>query len=164
MKDSAIDRYILRQSGSLSVTEMSKETGLSKEELAERRQKLFDEVSVLSVNQRRTQLIMKLAEGYDEIFKRISSAEDKLVAGMVNAGTNALKVQLKELREMEKQDRSEVEAANRALKEQLLSIVEKAGDRTIGALAERFPELSVDDIEAEFRANVLQVAREFDED
>lgn len=163
MGDPHIDAMLIRWAGVKSYDEIGEITGIAPLEVARRTKDALAAVGVLEVHERRVKLMMTLESIIAEVDTRKEDASNRDLGGLLNASRAAAATILKELREIEKSNRADLDAVNRRHAQEMVRIVERAGERVIGALTERFPGVAADDIHAMLRQNILDISHEVDE-
>lgn len=158
-EDSKLTRWIAQNLGRLSPNEISEQTGVPPEDVVRRAQEYYDSV-VLTAQQQYAQSVMLYRDMVNEAMERAKNASDRDSSAHITAGKNALAQLEKAVSSWEKRERdSETDAIYARV---LMKIVEKAFDRSLGALGERFPDADREVIEDEFRKNLMAVSAEFD--
>lgn len=159
---SKTNRLLINGYGVYSAEQLSEQTGIPAGEIAKRQQALFDSIDVLDIAKRRAKLMLQLEAIGNDMAERIPNASDRNAKGLADSVRASVATVLKELREMEKADRVDIERVALRRSEQLVEIVDRAYYKQLGRLEERFG-VSADDLEDEFKADLMAIAREYDE-
>jgi hypothetical protein len=96
-----------------------------------------------------------------EVEERLPGLSDRNLAPAVNAAAGALGRQLRVLEGWRDDVSKDLEVVNGVYAQVLVGIVERAFERLLGRLEERFG-VSGEDLRSEFEGLVLEVAGEFD--
>lgn len=160
----SIDQKLVMYAGTKTPEEISEITGVPAEEVAKRTLGILNKVDYFSIQQKRAQMMFMLQGVISEVYVRRESMSDRnLGSAMNSAGGNIQRI-LKTLEDMEKRDEKSMQAQEEAYARRLLIIVQRAFDRQLGALTERYPTIEAKDIAADFQAQIMAVAREMDID
>lgn len=162
--DTSLDRRLIElYAKGRSIEQVSEDTGIPPEQVASRtelalRRDLFSEDARILL------ILRKLEEMADEIHSRVPTMSDRNISAAVNAAAGAFQRVLTELRKLRAEGQADLDTVSKRHKEAFLQIIDRATQRTIGSLSERFSDVPVEDIESEFREHILTVAREVDEE
>lgn len=159
---SSIDETLIRYAGVKSPQEISDLTGIPAEDVLRRIHEVLNSIDILSIEQMRAKMVIMLLGFIAEIDARRDAAVDRNFAAMANAvGGNISRV-LKELEDTEKRTKLDIEAINRRRAHELVEMLEKTYDKSIGELAAMFPQADLPEIETIFRKNLMILAAEYD--
>jgi hypothetical protein len=160
----SVDQILVTYAGTKTPEEIGVLTGIPADEVAKRTLAVLNKVDYFTIQQKRAQMMLMLQGVISEVYVRRESMSDRnLGSAMNSAGGNIQRI-LKTLEDMEKRDEKSMQAQEEAYARRLLMIVNRAFDRQLGALTERFPAIDAKDIAAEFQASIMSVAREMDID
>lgn len=156
-RDERLVKFAIKR---MSPAEVEIQTGWPAEVVARETRRLLE--SYDSVYDDRQQLqLMKLVQAR-HVARLESEAEDgnkdswkPLLDGLKNWQS--------QIENSMKRTDADLEKVNAAQARVLLDIVQSSFDRTLGALKERYPEISVDEIEETFRTHLVAVATEREE-
>lgn len=158
---SSIDEKLIRYAGVKTPAEISELTGVPAEDVARRIYDILNSIDLLSIEQMRAKAMITLLGFIAEIDERKETAVDRNFAAMANAAGGNLARVLKELEDMEKRTKLDIEAINQRRAHELVSMIERSVDRSIGELTARFPELDAVEIEATFRKHLTALAADY---
>lgn len=156
--DERIDRLIWRSIGRKSARAIAEDTGLSVEQVAFRRTELLDSIDELTIQQKRAKLLVDLQEIADKAREDYDDEPDKDKGSkLLTVAVGSIKTVLGEMRQMEKQDTSKVEALNMLRIRELVELVQEAVDSSVPEIAEKYG-ADEDDLFAIFNANLGKAA------
>lgn len=160
---SSIDERLIRYAGVKTPEEISEITGIPALDVVRRIHEVLNSVDILTIEQKRAKMVLTLETMVAEAVSRISSATDRNIGALLNStGGNVTRV-LNELEAMETRTKMDIEAINKRRAHELVTIVERSFDRSLGELSARYPDVDQDEIQAVFRAHLMTVANEYDE-
>jgi hypothetical protein len=162
-KELPVDQKLIAFYGSKTPTEIAEETGLTAIEVAKRTEQLLGERDYLSEDAKVQVVIQRLDTISAEIERRLPSMSDRNIAAAANASAGALGRVLKELRELRKESKVDMDALSARYAQTMVSIVEASFNRLLGRLMERYPAEDPMELQGEFQALMLEVSREYDE-
>lgn len=162
-KELPVDQKLITGYGNKTPTELAEETGLTPIEVAKRTAELLGERDYLAEDARISVLVNRLDSMAAEIERRLPGMSDRNVATSVNAAAGALGRTLKELRELRRESKVDLEALQNRYAQTMVSIVEASFNRMLGRLAERYPDQDPMELQAEFQGLILEVSKEYDE-
>jgi succinate dehydrogenase/fumarate reductase flavoprotein subunit len=123
--DARIERLVFRYAGQKTVREIGELAGITPDQVIRVKQRVFDNIDVLDINQRRAKLMMDLQTIADEAIEAFrNESEAKAKGPLLSAATQAIKSVLAEVRNLEKQSTGEVNALNAKRVEELLRLVD----------------------------------------
>jgi hypothetical protein len=158
----SIDQKLINYAGVLPPTRIAELTGVPAEEVAKRTLEVLNSIDYFTVEQMRAKQIIMLNSMIAEALNRLPTASDKAAPAYMNATGGNIHRAIKELEAMEARAQANHSAMEQAYARRMVYIVGRAFDRQLGKLAERFPAVAAGDIAAEFRATILEIAREID--
>jgi hypothetical protein len=162
-KELPVDQKLIAFYGSKTPTEIAEETGLTAIEVAKRTEQLLGERDYLSEDAKVQVVIQRLDTISAEIERRLPSMSDRNIAAAANASAGALGRVLKELRELRKESKVDMDALSARYAQTMVSIVEASFNRLLGRLMERYPAEDPMELQGEFQALMLEVSKEYDE-
>jgi len=160
--DFEVDRFLVRHYGRLSPVELGERTGLDSVEVARRLERVLGERDFLGEEARVGVLLARLDALVGEVEERLPGLSDRNLAPAVNAAAGAIGRVLRELRDLRERNAVDVERVNGVYAGVLVRVVERAFERLVGRLEERF---GVDGVEVrgEFLELLAEVGGEFDD-
>lgn len=162
MEANSIDQTLIRFYGVKSPEEIAEITGISAISIAKRTEEALGRRDYLG-EAARIQLLMAKLEGMaDEIQQRLPDMSDRNVSAAVNAAAGAMGRVLGQLTKIQAANRVDLDAVHSRYADEMVRIVEASYNRQLGKLAERYPDVPQEDLEAEFHELVLTVSREAD--
>jgi hypothetical protein len=162
-KELPVDQKLITGYGNKTPAELAEETGLTPIEVAKRTAELLGERDYLAEEARIAVLVNRLDSMSAEIERRLPGMSDRNIATSVNAAAGALGRTLKELREMRKESKVDLDALQSRYAQTMVSIVEASFNRLLGRLMERYPAEDPMELQGEFQALMLEVSKEYDE-
>lgn len=157
-----VDEILIRNAGVKTPAEISEITGVPAEDIARRIHEILNSVDILTIEQKRAKMVLMLEAMIAEAQSRMATATDRVIGAILNStGGNVTRV-LNELSEMENRTKMDIEAINQRRAHELLHMIERAVDRSIGELASRNPEFNRDEVEEVFRGHLVALAAEYD--
>lgn len=136
--DSRIEKLIWRSIGRKSVRKMAEETGLPVEMVARIRTELLDGVDELTIDQKRTKLLVDLQDIADTARSDYDSADDTDSGSkLLTVAVGAIKTVLGEMRQIEKSSNGAVEALNQMRIRELMRLIDLTVAKTFAVLSER---------------------------
>lgn len=158
----SIDETLIRYAGVKTPQEIADLTGIPAEDVARRIHEVLNSIDVLTIDQMRAKMVITLQGFVAEVDARKETAVDRNFAAMANAAGGNISRVLKELDDMERRTKVDIEAINQRRAHELVSMLERTFDRSVGELLARFPEVDQDEIEAVFRKHLVALAAEYD--
>lgn len=159
-----VDKLLLREYGRRSPAELEVLTGVPAVEVAQRLERVLGERDFLGEDARIGVLLHRLDVMVAEVEGRLAGVADRNLGAVVNAAAGAIGRQLRVLEGLRERSGADVERVQGVYARELVRIVELSFERLLGRLEERYPEVSADDLRAEFEECVLVVAREVDDE
>lgn len=139
MGDPHIDAMLIRWAGVKSYDEIGEMTGIAPLEVARRTKDALAAVGVLEMHERRVKLMMTLESIIAEVDTRKEDASNRDLGGLLNASRAAAATILKELREIEKSSRVDVNAITSSQGRLLGQVVDVALTHLRDELKKRYP-------------------------
>lgn len=136
--DAQIDKIIWKNAGILSVRDLARKTGLSPDHVLRRKNQLFDEVDVLTVQQHRQKLTIDMQRIANDAQKSAENAPLEFRAGLLNSAIAAIKTVLGQLDKQTKGEQTVVDKLNERRVQELLSIVRDSVDISVAQVAELY--------------------------
>jgi sugar-specific transcriptional regulator TrmB len=158
----SIDQKLVQMAGAFTPTEISEKTGIPVEEVAQRTLQVLNSVDYFTIEQMRAKQTIMLNQMVTEGVARMEAATDRNVSGIMNATGGNIFRALKVLEDIEKKASLNTASMEAAYARRLLSIVERAFDRYLGKLSERFPDVDAQDIADGFQQAIMEMAQEVD--
>ena len=136
--DSRIEKLIWRSIGRKSVRKMAEETGLPVETVARIRTELLDGVDELTIDQKRTKLLVDLQDIADTARSDYDSADDTDSGSkLLTVAVGAIKTVLGEMRQIEKSSSGAIDALNQMRIRELMRLIDLTVAKTFAVLSER---------------------------
>lgn len=136
--DSRIEKLIWRSIGRKSVRKMAEETGLPVETVARIRTELLDGVDELTIDQKRTKLLVDLQDIADTARSDYDSADDTDSGSkLLTVAVGAIKTVLGEMRQIEKSNTGAIDALNQMRIRELMRLIDLTVAKTFAVLSER---------------------------
>ena len=158
------DQYIQRYVGVKSPRQIADRLGIDPKDVLRRSRELLDEIDVLTVQQKRQQLIIRLNSIANDAEAASKSASDEFKAGLLNAAVNAYDRVLRQLAQQDEADSSAVEALNRLRVRELLDLMREVVEHSVVAVVREYGlEEHEDDIFAVFNRHLQLAADRRDE-
>lgn len=147
--DDRISRLIWRSIGKKSARQIAEDTGLTVEQVAFRRTELLDSIDELTIQARRTKLLVDLQEIADTARDDYATADDTDSGSkLLTVAVGAIKTVLGEMRAIEKQSTAAVDSLNMLRVRELVSLIQEAVDTSVPEIAKEYdiPEQALFDI------------------
>lgn len=158
----SLDQKLVEYAGAYTPEEIAEKTGLTPEDVARRTVNVLNSVDYFTVQQMRARSMIMLNRLIAEAMGRLESVSDRNLGALLNSTGGNLQRTLKELADLEKQAEKNSSALEKAYAKRLLTIVDRAFDRYLGRLAERYPGEDPKEIAEGFQRTILEIAREID--
>lgn len=160
--DSRIEKLIWRSIGRKSVRKMAEETGLPVETVARIRTELLDGVDELTIDQKRTKLLVDLQDIADTARSDYDSADDTDSGSkLLTVAVGAIKTVLGEMRQIEKSSSGAIDALNQMRIRELMRLVDTTVTRTLEEVATTH-DLELTELLGIFQSHLIPAARELD--
>ena len=163
--DDRLEKLIWKGLGRKSVRKMAEETGLSVEQVAFIRAELLDGTDELTIDQKRTKLLVDLqdiADNARDDYDGIVGTEPDAASKLLTVAVGAIKTILGEMRQMEKSSNGAVEALNQMRIRELMRLIDLTVAKTFAVLSERHG-LEEDEMYEIFQGFLKPAARELQE-
>jgi hypothetical protein len=159
----SIEEKLIGWAGVKTPQEISELTGIPAEDVLRRITEILNSVDILSIEQKRAKMVLALEVFIQEALSRIHDATDRNIGAIINSTGGNISRVLAELSDMEERAKLDIEAINRRRAHELLYMIERAVDRSIGELSGRYPELDQAEIESVFRGHLVELAAEYED-
>lgn len=159
--DPRIERIVWRSLGVKSVRQIAEETGLNPEQIFAVKREMLDAVDVLSVQEKRTKILVAMEQLAQDALDRADGASDEFAAGMLNAARGAMKDMLTEFNRASKQDQGAIERLNQLRLREILRLVDTTVQRTLSEIASTH-NLNEFDLQAIFQKHLVPAAEGMD--
>lgn len=137
--DSRIEKLIWRSIGRKSVRKMAEETGLPVEIVARIRTELLDGVDELTIDQKRTKLLVDLQDIADTARSDYDSADDTDSGSkLLTVAVGAIKTVLGEMRQIEKSSSGAIDALNQMRIRELMRLIDLTVAKSFSRISERY--------------------------
>lgn len=137
--DRRTERAIWRGMLTKSVRQLADETGLTTDAVLRIRNQMLESVDALSIDQRRTKLLVELQEISDRARQEFETTTDaRSKAPLLATSVSAMKVVLGELRNLEKTGSAEVDTLNALRLQELTTLMRETVDGGVAEVAEKF--------------------------
>lgn len=156
-----IDELIWRGIGVKSVRVIAEEAGVRPDEVLRRKNELLDEIDVLTIQEKRARLLVRLQEIANSTQEDYEASPYEFKAGLMNSAIAAIKTVLQELARMDKQDSSKVEALNQKRIAELVDLVREVVDVSVSEISEEHG-LDEDEVYDVFNRNMIEAASKRD--
>lgn len=154
-----IDELIWRGIGVKSVRVIAEEAGVRPDEVLRRKNELLDEIDVLTIQEKRARLLVRLQEIANSTQEDYEASPYEFKAGLMNSAIAAIKTVLQELARMDKQDSSKVEALNQMRVKELMRLIDSTVKSTLSEIAGNYG-LDEGDLMSVFQEKLIEEARE----
>lgn len=154
-----IDELIWRGIGVKSVRVIAEEAGVRPDEVLRRKNELLDEIDVLTIQEKRARLLVRLQEIANSTQEDYEASPYEFKAGLMNSAIAAIKTVLQELARMDKQDSSKVEALNQMRVKELMRLIDSTVKSTLSEIADNYG-LDEGDLMSVFQEKLIEEARE----
>lgn len=160
--DSRIEKLIWRSIGRKSVRKMAEETGLPVEMVARIRTELLDGVDELTIDQKRTKLLVDLQDIADTARSDYDRADDTDSGSkLLTVAVGAIKTIMVELNRTSKEEQGRIEQLNALRVKELLRLVDKTVATTLAEIATTY-ELDEDELQSIFQSHLVPTAQSLD--
>lgn len=157
-----IEKWIWRNVGRQSVREMAAELGVSPEAVLKVKRDMVDSVDPITEQVLRAKLLRQMHDLADTAQERASDAEERNVAGLINASAGAIKNLFVEYNRAAKQNDSAVQALNEMRVREILRLIDTAVAKTLGDISEQY-DLDNDVLQGIFQGYLRESAEEMDD-
>lgn len=159
--DPRLEKIVWRSLGIKSVRQISEETGLAPEQIFAIKREMLDSVDVLTVQEKRTKILVAMEQLAQDALDRADGASDEFAAGMLNAARGAMKDMLTEFNRASKQDQSAIEQLNQLRIREILRLVDGTVARTFAEISETHG-IEEDELLSVFQRHLKPAAEELD--
>lgn len=160
--DPRLEKIVWRSLGLRSVRQISEETGLAPEQIFAIKREMLDSVDVLTVQEKRTKILVAMEQLAQDALDRADGASDEFAAGMLNAARGAMKDMLTEFNRASKQDQAAVDSLNALRVKELVSLVQEVVDISVIDVVKRY-DLDKQEVFDIFNSNLAKAAQKRDE-
>lgn len=159
--DPRLEKIVWRSLGVKSVRQIAEETGLNPEQIFAVKREMLDAVDVLTVQEKRTKILVAMEQLAQDALDRADGASDEFAAGMLNAARGAMKDMLTEFNRASKQDPGAIEQLNQLRVRELLRLIDSTVARALTDIADRY-ELDETELLAIFQSHLKPAASELE--
>lgn len=160
--DDRIDRMIWKGIGRKSVRQMAKETGLTVEQVAQRRTELVEGVDEITIQQMRAKLLVDAQDIASTAREDYDDEPDKDKGSkLLTVALGAIKTVLDQLNRMEKASTTAIDELNSLRVRELVSLIQEAVDTSVPEIAELYG-IDKDALFQIFNANLGKAAMKRD--
>lgn len=160
--DPRLEKIVWRSLGVKSVRQISEETGLNPEQIFAVKREMLDSVDVLTVQEKRTKILVAMEQLAQDALDRADGASDEFAAGMLNAARGAMKDMLTEFNRASKQDQGAIETLNALRVRELVSLIQEVVDISVVEIVDRY-DLDKQEVFDVFNGNLAKAAKKRDE-
>lgn len=157
-----IDRIIWRHIGLKPVSWIAEQAGVRPDEVLRRKTELLEGIDVLSIQEKRTKLLIELDEVVARARERFETASDEFSAGLLNSAIAGVKTILVELARMEAKDSDAVEKLNNLRIRELMRLVDGTVSATLREIAGTY-DLDEAELMEIFQEHLVEEARASEE-
>ncbi len=137
--DDRVEKLIWRGMGRRSVRQMAQDTGLSIEQVAYIRTQLLESVDELTIDQKRTKLLVDLQEISDQAREDYKHADDTDSGSkLLQVSVGAIKTVLEQLNRMEKNNTDRITELNTLRVQELVSLMQSVVDAGVREVADAY--------------------------
>ena len=152
-------QIIWRSVGTRSAVQIAKELGVTPEVVLRERQRMRDEIDVLTIEERQFKLLIELESVADFVREKLNNISDERnFSGIANSFVNAVKTINSELKALEKKNSGAVESLNKKRVQELLDLVRETVDITVPQIASEYG-IDEDTLFDRFNGNLLEAAK-----
>jgi DNA polymerase III alpha subunit (gram-positive type) len=159
--DPRLEKIVWRSLGMKSVRQISEETGLAPEQIFAIKREMLDSVDVLTVQEKRTKILVAMEQLAQDALDRADGASDEFAAGMLNAARGAMKDMLTEFNRASKQDQGAIEQLNQLRIREILRLVDGTVARTFAEISETYG-IEEDELLSVFQRHLKPAAEELE--
>lgn len=156
-----VEALVWKRLGIRSARQIAQEVGLKPEQVLAIKQKLLDDVDVLTVQQARQKLITDLRDIAQRTQDDYDAAPMEFKSGLMNSAVSAMKAVLVELARADKGEQAQVERLNMLRVNELLRLIDATVDKTLDDIA-RINSLDKAELLAIFQSHLLPAAKEME--
>lgn len=156
-----VDNIIWRHLGVKPVREIAEMAGVKPDEVLRRKNELLEDIDVLTIAEKRSQLMVKLQEIAAQTQEDYENSPWEFKAGLMNSSIASMKMILSELSRAERADDSKVEALNQKRIQELVSLIKEVVDVSVREISEKY-ELDDTELFDVFNARMIEAAQRRD--
>lgn len=156
-----ITSLIWRHIGIKPVREIAEMAGVKPDEVLRRKNELLEDIDVLTIAEKRSQLMVKLQEIAAQTQEDYENSPWEFKAGLMNSSIASMKMILSELSRAERADDSKVEALNQKRIQELVNLVKEVVDVSVREISEKY-ELDDTELFDVFNARMIEAAQRRD--
>lgn len=160
--DPRLEKIVWRSLGLRSVRQISEETGLAPEQIFAIKREMLDSVDVLTVQEKRTKILVAMEQLAQDALDRADGASDEFAAGMLNAARGAMKDMLTEFNRASKADQGAIEQLNQLRIREILRLVDGTVARTFAEIATTHG-IDEDELLSVFQSHLKPMAEELED-
>ncbi len=152
-------QIIWRSVGTRSAVQIAKELGVTPEVVLRERQRMREEIDVLTIEERQFKLLIELENTINLAREKLDNvAEERNMSGLINSVVNGIKTMSAELRKLEAKNSAAVESLNKKRVQELLDLVRETVDITVPQIASEYG-IDEDTLFDRFNGNLLEAAK-----
>lgn len=159
--DPRIERIVWRALGVKSVRQIAEETGLTPEQIFVIKREMLDAVDVLTVQEKRTKILVAMEQLAQDALERAENASDEFSAGHFNAARGAMKDMLTEFNRTQKGEQEAIDRLNDMRVRELLRLIDLTVARTLADIASTY-DLDEDTLHGIFQSYLKPAAEELE--
>ena len=155
-------QIIWRSVGTRSAVQIAKELGVTPEVVLRERQRMRDEIDVLTIEERQFKLLIELENTINLAREKLDNvAEERNMSGLINSVVNGIKTMSAELRKLEAKNSAAVESLNKKRVEELLRLVDVVVLATFEEVSDRYG-IDGDELIEIFQSKLIPAAKELE--
>lgn len=156
---SRIERTVWRNLGVKSVREIAEEAGIKPDQVLRIKNEMLSGIDVLTIDEMRAKAIADLNELAIKAREMVDAGlDDRALAPLLSASTQATKTVLNELRNMEKNSQADVNRLNDLRVRELVTLMRETVDASVREIASRVDGMTEDEMFDVFNANLTAAA------
>lgn len=159
--DPRLEKIVWRSLGVKSVRQIAEETGLNPEQIFAVKREMLDAVDVLTVQEKRTKILVAMEQLAQDALDRADGASDEFAAGMLNAARGAMKDMLTEFNRASKQDQAAVVQLNTLRRKEIVNYYVRVVDSGVTEISEKYG-ISEDELFEVFNRKLEEQAKRQD--
>lgn len=159
--DPRLEKIVWRSLGVKSVRQIADETGLSPEQIFAVKREMLDAVDVLSVQEKKTKLVMTLEEIAQQTQEDYKNAPFEFKSGLANSAIASMKTVMVELNRTSKQEEAAVTQLNNLRRKEIVDYYVRVVDSGISEISEKYG-ISEDELFEVFNRKLEEQARRQD--
>lgn len=155
-------QIIWRSVGTRSAVQIAKELGVTPEVVLRERQRMREEIDVLTIEERQFKLLIELENTINLAREKLDNvAEERNMSGLINSVVNGIKTMSAELRKLEAKNSAAVESLNKKRVEELLRLVDVVVLATFEEVSDRYG-IDGDELIEIFQSKLIPAAKELE--